>query len=171
MEALLAAISAWAWMVYLATFLAVLIQSMGAPVPGLTFVMLAAGLAGQGTVSLWAVAMVTVAGGALGGLVGYYLGLRGGHSLIVQAGPRIGLSTARRERAERYVERHGDKVLLFARYLPVLCFAGSLLAGAGQMPARRFAAYNLAGIALWATTHVAGMYLAGGLLGQLLPNA
>jgi membrane protein DedA with SNARE-associated domain len=171
MEAILAAISEWAWLVYFATFLAVFIQSMGAPVPGLTFVVLAAGLAGQGTVSLWWVALAAVAGGALGGLAGYYLGRRGGRALLVRAGPRFGLNAERLQRAERYVARHGEKVLLVARYLPVLCFAGSLLAGAGKMPARRFAAYNLAGIALWASTHVAGAYLVGRLLRGVITPA
>jgi membrane protein DedA with SNARE-associated domain len=170
MEAALAAIAAWAWLVYLATFVAVFTQSTGAPVPGLTFVVLAAGLAGHGTVSLWLVAISAVAGGALGGLAGYHLGRRGGRFLLVRAGPRFGLSAARRERAESYVARHGEKVLLVARYLPVLCFAGGLLAGAGRMPARRFAVYNLAGMALWATTHVAGAYLLGGALGGLIPH-
>jgi membrane protein DedA with SNARE-associated domain len=167
MEAILAAIAAWAWLVYFATFAAVFTQSMGAPVPGLTFVVLAAGLAGQGTVSLWGVAAAAVAGGALGGPTGYYLGSRGGRKLLVHAGPRFGLSASRRERAEAYVKRHGEKVLLFARYLPVLCFAGSLIAGASKMPAHRFAAYNLAGISLWASTHIAGAYLVGGLLGGI----
>jgi membrane protein DedA with SNARE-associated domain len=171
MEAILAAIAAWAWLVYLAAFVAVFTQSMGAPLPGLTFVVLAAGLASQGTVSLWGVAIAAVAGGALGGPAGYYLGMRGGRRLLIRAGPRFGLSEARRERAERYVERHGEKVLLIARYLPVLCFAGSLIAGAGKMPARRFAAYNLAGIALWASTHIAGAYLAASLLSALTSAA
>ena len=170
-EAILAAIAAWAWLVYLATFVAVFTQSMGAPVPGLTFVVLAAGLAAQGSVSLWPVALATIMGGALGGLAGYHLGLRGGRRLLVQAGPRFGLSVARRERAESYVTRHGEKVLLVARYLPVLCFAGSLLAGAGRMPARRFAAYNLAGITLWAGTHVAGAYFVGALLHGVIARA
>ena len=167
MEAILAAIATWAWLVYGAAFFAVFTQSMGAPVPGLTFVVLAAGLAGQGTVNLWGVAAGAVAGGALGGLVGYYLGSRGGRDLLVQAGPRFGLSASRRERAERYVARHGEKVLLFARYLPVLCFAGSVIAGAGKMPPRRFAAYNLAGMLMWAATHIAGAYLVGTLLSEL----
>jgi membrane protein DedA with SNARE-associated domain len=171
MQAILAAIAAWAWLVYLATFLVVFTQSMGAPVPGLTFVLLAAALAGQGSVSLWTVAAAAVAGGALGGLAGYHLGLRGGRALLLRAGPRLGLSAKRRERAETYVERHGEKVLLFARYLPVLCFAGSVLAGAGRMPARKFAAYNLAGITLWATTHVVGAYVLSGFLRGLFPPA
>jgi len=157
--------------VYLVAFLAVFTQSMGAPVPGLTFVVLAAGLAGQGSISLWAVALAAIAGGALGGLAGYRLGLYGGRSLLVRAGPRFGLSAERRERAEAYVARHGEKVLLVARYLPVLCFAGSLLAGAGRMPARRFAAYNLASITLWAATHIAGAYIIGGLLSGLTAGA
>ena len=143
MEAILAAIATWAWLVYVAAFVAVFTQSMGAPVPGLTFVVLAAGLAGQGSVSVWTVALAAVAGGALGGLAGYYVGLRGGRALLVRAGPRFGLNAARRERAEAYVARHGEKALLVARYLPVLCFAGSLLAGAGRMPARRFAARSV----------------------------
>jgi membrane protein DedA with SNARE-associated domain len=52
----------------------------------------------------------------------------------------------------------------------VLCFAGGPLAGAGKMPAHKFAAYNLAGITLWATTHIAGAYLLSGILGNLLTH-
>src|SRR5205823_5710915 len=136
-------ISAWNWLVYLAAFGMVFLQSAGVPLPALTFVSLAAGLAGHGgsSVGFWPIYLATVLGGASGGLVGYAIGERGGQPLLEHIGMWRWVTPRRVEIGERHFRRHGDKAVLVGRYLPVLCFMGGVLSGAAHMERRRFLAY------------------------------
>jgi membrane protein DedA with SNARE-associated domain len=161
MEWLLGAISAWGWVVYLVAFGAVFLQSAGAPLPGLTFVSVAAAMSGHGETGLWPIVAATIAGGALGGVAGYAIGRSGGRAALDKYGRFLWLTPERIGRGERLFQKHGDKAVLVGRYLPVLCFMGGVLGGAARMGRGRFVAYNAAGIALWATTHLLVAYYFG----------
>lgn len=168
MDWLLATIAAWAWAVYLAAFLMVFLQSAGLPLPALTFVSLAAALSGQGgNVGFWPVYAATILGGALGGILGYTIGLSGGRAMLRRYGRFLWLTPQRVERGEHLFHKHGDKAVLVGRYLPVLCFMGCLLGGTARINRSRFLAYNAAGIALWATTQLLIAYYFGFAIGKL----
>jgi membrane protein DedA with SNARE-associated domain len=163
MESLLSAVASWDWVVYAIAFGLVLLQSAGVPLPALTFVSLAAALAGHmgGGVDFWPVYVATIVGGALGGVLGYGIGERGGRPLLERLGKGRWITAQRIEVGERYFQRHGDKAVLIGRYLPVLCFMGGVLSGTAQMARKRFLAYNAAGIILWATTQLLIAYYLG----------
>lgn len=164
MDWLLGAIAAWGWAVYMAAFVMVFLQSAGLPLPALTFVSLAAALSGsaQGSeVGFWPVYIATVMGGILGGLAGYAVGARGGRVILDRYGRFLWLTPARVERGEQVYQKHGDKAILVSRYLPILCFMSGVLGGTARMDQRKFAAFNTAGIALWATTQLLLAYYFG----------
>jgi membrane protein DedA with SNARE-associated domain len=163
MDSLLGAVASWEWAVYLISFGIVFLQSAGAPLPALTFVSLAAALAGHkdGAVNFWPVYAATILGGALGGGLGYLIGERGGRPLLERLGKNRWVTARRIEIGERYFQRHGDKAVLVGRYLPVLCFMGGILSGTSLMSRRRFLAYNAAGIIIWATTQLLIAYYFG----------
>ena len=93
MEFSLSAAAPWDWVVYAIAFGIVFLQSAGVPLPALTFVSLAAALAGHmgGGVDFWPVYIATVVGGALGGVLGYGIGERGGRPLLERLGRGAGL--------------------------------------------------------------------------------
>lgn len=164
MESLLSAVAPWDWVVYAIAFGIVFLQSAGVPLPALTFVSLAAALAGHnmgGGVDFWPVYAATVVGGTLGGVLGYGIGERGGRPLLERMSKGRWITARRIEVGERYFQRHGDKAVLIGRYLPVLCFMGGVLSGTAQMGRKRFLAYNAAGIILWATTQLLIAYYLG----------
>jgi membrane protein DedA with SNARE-associated domain len=53
------------------------------------------------------------------------------------------------ERGERFFERHGNQVVFFARFIPLVRSVVSVPAGIERMPLVRFAALTFAGSAIW----------------------
>jgi membrane protein DedA with SNARE-associated domain len=47
--------------------------------------------------------------------------------------------------------RHGDKIIVFAQFVPVLRSIAGILAGANRMPWARFMVASIIGVFLWAT--------------------
>jgi membrane protein DedA with SNARE-associated domain len=170
LEALLDSVAAWSWLVYGIIFMALFIESIGLPIPGLTVALTGAALAGQGRLDFWLVFGLTVLGGTLGGLIGYWVGLTGGRHFIGRWGKYILITPPRLALGEQYFNRHGPKVLLAARYLPVLCFGSGLLSGMTVLPYRRFFIFNILSIALWSSTHLTLAFFFGRSLDTLMNN-
>lgn len=168
MEAFLDSVTAWSWLVYLLAFAVVLIESAGAPIPGLTIVLAAAGLAGQGRLEIWLVVLATIAGGAAGGILGYLIGQQGGRRLVERFGRYVFITPQRLETGERGFQQHGSKVVLLGRYTPIFCFLAGVLAGMARMPFRRYALFNFLSICLWSTTQLTLAFVFGKSLDVLL---
>ncbi|MBN9387373.1 MAG: DedA family protein [Chloroflexi bacterium] len=168
MEAFLDSVVAWNWLVYSLIFLALFIESLGLPIPGLTVALVGAALAGQAKLEIWLVIGLTVLGGVLGGLGGYWLGRTGGRRFLERWGKYILITSERLEMGERYFHRYGTKILLVGRYLPVLCFGSGLLSGLTRLPYRRFFLYNIISIGLWTATHLTLAYIFGRNLDALM---
>ncbi len=168
MEALLNSIQATSWLVYLLIFVIMLIESAGAPIPGLTIVLAASALAGQGRLEVWFVFLATVSGGTLGGMLGYYIGQQGGRRLLERFGRYILLTPARLEIGERAFQRYGDKAVLFSRHLPVFCFMSGILSGISELPYRRFFFYNFFSLIIYCTSHMTLAFFFGRSLDVLL---
>ena len=149
---------------YAAVFLAMLLESLGLPLPGQTLALVAAVVAGQGQLNFWLICLLTVAGGGIGGIGGYWLGRKGGRELLLRGGSYLRITPARILTAEEFVAQHGYKTLLVSRYLPVLCFASGLLSGIARLDFRRFWFANLLGITLWSISHLTlGLFLGSSL--------
>lgn len=168
MEVFLDSVVAWNWLVYTLIFLALFIESLGLPVPGLTIALIGAALAGQAKLEIWLVVGLTVLGGVLGGLVSYWVGRTGGRRFLERWGRYIFITPDRLQRGEHYFHRYGAKILLVGRYLPVLCFGSGLLSGLARLPYRRFFLYNILSIALWAISHLTLAYIFGQNLAGLI---
>src|SRR4051795_1739924 len=71
---------------YVAIALLLFIESVGIPVPGESALITAAALAGAGKLSIvWVFVSATV-GSTLGGMTGYWMGVRGGTAVIARFG-------------------------------------------------------------------------------------
>ena len=140
-----------------ALFLILALQAAGVPgPPGKTALVIAALLAAEGRLVLWQVLVVAALGLAVGGLVGYGIGRRGGRELLDRWWP--GGKLARLvSAAERFFERHGAKSVVVARFLPGFKVAIAPVAGIARMRLREFLLWHLLGAIAFA--------LAFGLLG------
>lgn len=122
---------------YLALFVGVVVEG-----PIVTIV--GAFVASLGYLDIYAVYGIVVAADLFGDLLYYGIGRLG--QMGPSAGVRrlLGITNERLARSARYIERHGAKILLFAKYTQTGFFALPA-SGAARMPVGRFLWYNALG--------------------------
>ncbi|MEH1099813.1 DedA family protein [Micromonospora sp. CPCC 205561] len=132
----------------------------GLLVPGEATLLLVGFLAYAGTLRLVPALLVMILAAVIGDTLAYRAGRRYGPRLRAgRLGTRVG--HARWSRADAMLGRLGGRGVFTARWV---AFARTLvprLAGAGGMPYRRFAPWNLAGVVSWVGGSVLVGYLAG----------
>jgi membrane protein DedA with SNARE-associated domain/membrane-associated phospholipid phosphatase len=97
-----------------------------------------------------------------GDQVGYLIGRRLGPRLLSRPQSRL-LNPAHLDHASGFFDRHGPRAVILARFVPVARTFTPPAAGAGQMPYRRFIAYNAIGAVAWSASLLAAGYLFGGI--------
>jgi membrane protein DedA with SNARE-associated domain len=146
---------------YLALFGLVFIESFGVPAPGETTIIAAAVFAGNGHLNVFLVAMVAFVAAVTGDSLGYLIGRKGGRPLILRVGRYIHLTPQRLERVESFMDRHGFKVVVIARFIEGLRQFNGIVAGATEMPFPGFLVFNALGAAAWVGVWTTAGYLAG----------
>jgi len=154
---------------YEVVFLAVLLDTIGLPVPG-EVVLLAAGfLVSTGRIELIPAILVAALGAVLGDSVTYWLGRRVGAAgerrlvALYCTWTACTLGSARcLERAEGLLQRFGSWIVLAGKFIAGARVFVPPVAGASVLSYRRFLLFDAAGSLLW-TTLVVGM---GALLGR-----
>jgi membrane protein DedA with SNARE-associated domain len=76
-------------------------------------------------------------------------------------GPYVRITESRIKLGEYLFLRHGGKILIIARFVPVLRSIAGILAGANRMPWRRFMLANVVGAFVWAAFFGFAAYLLG----------
>jgi membrane protein DedA with SNARE-associated domain len=141
---------------YLAIGATVLLANIGIPVvPIEAAVVTGAVFAANGHLDLVTVGVVAAAAAIVGSMLGYLIGDRAGHPLLVAKGGRIGITHERLETAESFYRRRGVLIVLVARFLPLLRRWSGLAAGVSEMPFVTFAIANFIGATGWAILWVA----------------
>jgi membrane protein DedA with SNARE-associated domain len=152
---------------YLGVAALVCIESFGVPAPGETAIIAGSAYAGRGHLNIFAVALTAFLAAVLGDSIGYWIGRRGGRPLIRRYGRYVRLTAPRLDRVERFMARHGSKMVVTARFVEGLRQFNGVVAGMTGMPFPRFLAYNVIGAALWVGCWSAVGYLAGNHLDQI----
>jgi membrane protein DedA with SNARE-associated domain len=101
--------------------------------------------------SLVLVILVALVGEVLGSLVGYLIGLKGGRLAVDKWGRYLLLTHKDLDRAEAWFDRHGEPLVLFGRFIPLLRSFVSFAAGLAEMALTKFVIYTVIGCALWCT--------------------
>jgi membrane-associated protein len=101
------------------------------------------------------------------------LGYQAAYKIGEQAGPRLFhrdegvlFRTEYITRTEEFINKHGGKAILLARFIVVVRTVIPLLAGVGKMQKNKFLFYNITGSILWTTSVI----LAAFWLGHKIPN-
>ncbi len=102
---------------------------------------------------------------AAGDSVGYAFGQRVGPRIFNRA-DSFWFHRRNLLRAKAFYEQHGGKTIVLARFLPAVRTFAPIVAGAAEMPYRRFLVFNLLGGFLWAV----GLTVAGYFLGSVIPD-
>jgi membrane protein DedA with SNARE-associated domain len=132
-----------------ALFVTMFFETLGAPLPGESALILSAGAAAAGKLDIRAVVVAAWLGSVLGDNVAYLIGRRLGRPVILRYGGRVGITEARYAKAEAIAKRHGPLMVMAARFVVVLRQLNGLVAGTTGMRWPTFIAANLVGAGLW----------------------
>jgi len=139
---------------YILVFLTILVEGVGIPAPGQTFLIAAALSAAHGNLSLvWVLISACLAAG-LGNSLGYLLGRWGGRRLLA----RFKVRGDRLARLEEKFRRYGGGVVLVARFFDGLRQLNGIVAGMLAMPWKIFTGFNVLGAILWTGVWGLGAY-------------
>ena len=133
--------------------------------PGDSLLLTAGLLASQGKLEIAALLIILPVAAILGDNVGYWFGKKTG-SHIFNRDESLLFRRKNLLAAQAFYDRHGGKTIILARFMPFIRTFAPIVAGAVEMPFRRFFTFNVIGGLLWGV----GVTLAGYYLGQAIPG-
>jgi membrane protein DedA with SNARE-associated domain len=147
---------------YLVVALMVGVEGMGIPLPGEATLIAASIVAGTShELNIGLVIAAASAGAVAGDNAGFWIGRSLGYRLLRRLGPYIWLTERRIMLGQYLVARYGGTLVLIGRFIALLRTLAPFIAGANQMPWRRFAPFNAAGGVLWASAYGLAAYWLG----------
>ncbi len=124
---------------------------VGLVAPGETALALGGVVAASGDVSLWIMIPIAWLCAAAGDLTSFILGRRLGTPWLDRHGPRFGISIARREQVQRFLDKYGPRAILIGRFIGIVRAVAPFLYGSSGMKLRTFLPWSLLGTFVWAT--------------------
>ena len=154
------------WMGPIGAGLAIAIENLFPPIPSEAILPLAGFAAARGSFTIAEAIVWSTLGSLVGALVLYGIGARVGAVRLRRLADRLPLMDGEDvDRTVAWFQKHGDKAVLFGRWLPIFRSLISIPAGVVRMPLWRFALLTVLGSGVWNTVFV----LAGFFLGEAWP--
>jgi membrane-associated protein len=139
--------------------------AVGFFLPGDSLLVVAGLFAANGKLNLAILLGTLFVAAVVGDAVGYFTGARMGPRLFKKQ-KSFFFRPGHLEKAHAFYEKYGGKTIVIARFVPIVRTFAPLVAGAAEMPYRRFVVFNVLGGFLWVFT----MLLSGYFLGSLLKS-
>ncbi|WP_163652980.1 DedA family protein [Listeria sp. PSOL-1] len=130
-------------------FLAMLIESVCIPLPSEVVMLFGGFMAELGKLNFWLVVIAGILGNLVGSFIAYYIGKKGGRTLVIRYGKYLFLNLKHLDKAELWFNRYGASAVFFGRVLPVIRTFISLPAGMANMNITKFMLYTLLGCIPW----------------------
>jgi membrane protein DedA with SNARE-associated domain len=133
-------------------------ESIFPPIPSEAVLLLTGFQVSEGRFGFAMAVLFATVGSLVGALALYFVGRLVGEErfewLLEKFGKPLGFKKSDIERADRWWERYGDRVVLFGRMVPLVRSIVSIPAGAEGMPLARFCVYTSLGSAVWNTVWI-----------------
>ncbi|WP_158879390.1 DedA family protein [Amycolatopsis anabasis] len=145
--------------------LVIFIESSIFPVlPGDSLLFTAGLFVAQGSIHapLWLVCLLVTVAALLGNVVGYFIGYKAGPALFKRPDSKF-FKQEYVDKTHAFLEKHGPKAVVLARFVPFVRTFITWIAGIGRMNPRTYFTYTVIGGILWA----AGITALGALLGNI----
>lgn len=124
-------------------------ESATLPVPSEIVLPFGGYLVWQGKLEFWSTVAVATIGSLIGTMVDYGIGYYLGRPAVLRYGRIVRFSKERLETTERWFGKHGNRIVLLARFVPLLRTLIAFPAGIVRMDSKRFVAYSVIGILVW----------------------
>jgi membrane-associated protein len=149
---------------YYGMFAIIFIETAGLfPIlPGDSLLVVAGIYAARGIFNPWLLLALLIPAAIAGDAVAYFVGRKVGPALFNKPESRF-FKPKYAKMAHEFYEKHGGKAIIIARFVPIVRTYVPVIAGVGQMPYKRFGAYNVVGGAAWVTSMIAVGYFLGEL--------
>lgn len=145
--------------------LLIALENVVPPIPSEVILPFAGFSASQGRISLVGAWVAATVGSLVGAWilygVGAFIAYERLHGLASKRWFLL-FNTEDLHRGERFFDRHGSKVVLFARFVPLLRSVVSVPAGVVRMPLLRFSALTALGSGIWNALFLYAGYTLGG---------
>lgn len=125
---------------------------VGLPIPDETLLLVTGILVNTHQLEFFAAWLACMLGPIIGISVSYTLGYTLGHFAIIKLCRTLKLSSTHLEQTRAYFNKMGAWLLLVGYFIPGVRHFTGLLAGAAQLPYKRFALFAYTGAFLWANT-------------------
>jgi membrane protein DedA with SNARE-associated domain len=158
---LVARLGAWSYLIIFAAAALECAAFAGLLVPGESLVLASGFLAHQGILHLAPVIVAAATGAIVGDNIGYFLGSRLGREWLLRRGSRFGIRKRGLAKVERFFQRQGPKAVFFGRFVGFARALVPFVAGASDMPYRKFVLYDALGAVLWTIGFVTLGYVLG----------
>ena len=139
--------------------------AVGFFLPGDSLLVVAGLFAAAGKLNLALLISILFIAAVVGDAVGYYTGARLGPRLFKRQKSLL-FRPSHLQKAHAFYEKYGGKTIVIARFVPIVRTFAPIVAGAADMPYRRFVVFNVTGGFLW----VSSMLLSGYFLGSVLKS-
>lgn len=168
MEALLHFIVNFGWLAVIAVIFAESGLMVGFFLPGDSLLFISGTLVQQGTFSINIFAFIVLLwfAAVAGNSTGYFLGTKYGRKLFRRPDSRF-FRHEYLQMAEDFYEKHGNKTIVYAMFIPVVRAFAPVVAGIAKMPYERFVLYNVGGAFVWVSVFTLLGYLAGDVIERM----
>jgi membrane protein DedA with SNARE-associated domain len=122
---------------------------VGLVAPGETALALGGVVAAAGDIQLWLMIPIAWVCAAGGDLTSFILGRRLGTAWLDRHGARFGITIARRQQVERFLDKHGPRAILIGRFVGIVRAVAPFLFGSSGMPLRTFLPWSIVGTGIW----------------------
>ncbi|SFW56011.1 DedA family protein [Amycolatopsis australiensis] len=119
-------------------------------------------IAGGGLLPLWLTCILVTVSALLGNVVGYYIGYFAGPKLFSRPDSKF-FKREHVDKTHAFLEKHGPKAVVLARFVPFVRTFITWIAGIGRMNPKTYFTYTVIGGILWA----AGITVLGYVLGDI----
>lgn len=133
--------------------------------PGDSLLVVAGLFAAKGDLNVFVLLSTLFVAAVVGDAVGYYSGSKLGPRIFKRQKSLL-FRPSHLQKAHGFYEKYGGKTIIIARFVPIVRTFAPIVAGAAQMPYRKFVVFNVVGGFLW----VFSMILGGYFLGSLIPD-
>ena len=149
---------------YVALPVWVFAEQLGVPIPAAPILLAAGAIAGTGRMNLFFLTALALAGALTADLIWYRVGYARGSRALGRLCRLCLEPDSCVRRAKNLLEKHGLRSLLVAKFVPGLNAVAAPVAGTIRIPWWQFAAVDVFGILIWATSfELLGFVFAGQL--------
>ncbi len=131
--------------------------------PGDSLLVVAGLFAAKGDLNVFILLSTLFVAAVVGDAVGYYTGSKMGPRLFKRPKSLV-FKPSHLQKANEFYEKYGGKTIIIARFVPIIRTFAPIVAGAAQMPYRRFLMFNVVGGFLWVFSMILGGYFLGNLV-------